>query len=123
LEIEVFQKVAGLKNSHSTPPILEHPTLPLNLVLNTDIVIVLLLRLVALPHTFLGLDLEVEFGVAIHHRTLLDQTLEWTDFHRHSKRAVREEGKRASNFCFGGCGLLLLLGEFIDHRERLYRFL
>lgn len=88
MEIEVFQKVASLKDSHPAPSILEHPAFSLDLVLDANIVVVLFLGLVALPHTVLGLDLEVKFRVAVHYCTLLDQALERTDLHRNSEGAI-----------------------------------
>ncbi len=123
MEIEVFQKVAGLKNSHPAPPVLEHSALPLDLVLYADVVVLLLLRLVALPHAVLRLDLEVELGVAVHHRALLDQPLQGTDLHRNPEGTVGQERKRTSDFGLSARGLLLLLGQLVDHRERLDGFL
>ena len=123
MEIEVFQEVAGLQDSHPTSPVLEHPALPLDLVLYADVVVVLLLRLVALPHAVLRLDLEVQLGVAVHHRALLDQPLQGTDLHRNPEGTVGQERERTSDFRLSACGLLLLLGHLVDHRERLDRFL
>jgi hypothetical protein len=109
LVVHILQQVAGLQDGHSTASILEDPSLPLDLILDADVVLVVHgLSLAALPHAAVGLHLHVELGVAVHHAALLDEALERTDFHGQTEGFVGEVGQTVtSDFGLGGENFLL----------------
>jgi hypothetical protein len=93
---------------------LENSSLSLNLVLDTDVILVVhYLALAALPHAIMRLHLHVKLRVAVHHAALLNEALEWTDFHSQTEGFIGKIGKTvASNLSLGRDDLFLSFFRF-----------